>query len=173
MKHLYFVRHGQSEANVNNMWAGQSESPLTAEGRAQAKTAGHKARSLEIGHIISSPFGRTHDTAKVIAREIGYPIHQIELSSLLIERHFGELEGKPWKPDLNLDGFVDVETTDAILERAKLAYEHLLTIDAETILVVSHGTFGRALRHIIYPEIPFRPGDVTTRLGNAEILKFI
>lgn len=173
MKHLYFVRHGLSEANLAGVWSGTSETPLSAEGKEQAKLAGEHAKSLGIDHIICSPLGRAHDTAKIIAKEIGLAAENIELNSLLTERHFGQMEGQPWGIDLDVDGFLDVETRDSVLERAKLALEHISQLDAESILVVSHGSFGRAFRHTIHPEIPFRHGDKATKIPNAQIVQLI
>lgn len=173
MKHLYFVRHGQTVANATGVWSGTMETPLTEEGRAQAKLAGQHAKQLQIDHIICSTLGRAHETAQIIAREIGYPVHAIELNSLLIERHFGEMEGQPWQIDTDSDGFVNVETRDSVLERAKLALEHLQQLDVETVLVVSHGTFGRAFRSLIHPHMPFEPGNPKNRFNNAEIVKLI
>jgi uncharacterized phosphatase len=173
VKHLYFIRHGLSEANIAGVWSGTSETPLSTEGKEQAKLAGKSAKNLGIDHIICSPLSRAHDTAKIIAEQIGLPIDAIEINSLLLERHFGAMEGQPWGLDLDVDGFIDVETRDSILERAKLALEHIARLDAEIILVVSHGSFGRAFRHIITPEIPFKHGDATTKLQNAEITQFI
>src|SRR5438094_3764353 len=113
MKQLYFVRHGQSKANVDRVFAGQSDTPLTVEGRNQAKAAGKAARGLGIDHIITSPLGRAHDTALLIALEIGFRVDKIELNSLLMERSYGSAEGTPWETDLDIDGIVDVETIDS------------------------------------------------------------
>jgi uncharacterized phosphatase len=174
MKHLYFVRHGQTEGNVARLWSGTTETPLTDEGKAQAKRAGEYAKNLGIDHIICSPLGRAHNTAEIIAREIGYPSADIERNSLFIERHFGSMEGEPWSEDQDIDGFIDHETYDTILERARQALQHLQALDADVVLVVSHGSFGRALRHIIHPEIPYQQiAGEKDHLPNAEILKFI
>jgi broad specificity phosphatase PhoE len=174
MKHLYFVRHGQTEGNVNRIWSGTSETPLTPEGKAQAKRAGQHAKNLGIDHIVCSPLGRAHNTAEIIAKEFGYPAPRIELNSLFIERHFGSMEGRPWQEDMNIDDFIDHETYDTVLERARQAYQHLQTIDADTVLVVSHGSFGRALRHVIHPEIPFKQlAGKNDHLPNAEIIQFV
>lgn len=171
MKHLYFVRHGLSEMNKTGHWAGRyTETPLAPEGREQARQAGEHAKNLKIDLIISSPQGRAHDTARIIAGTIGYPEHAIELNSLFMERGLGILEGKPWQPDLNIDGFADVETTDTLLERMHLAYEFLKSQPHENVLVVSHGAIGRGLRHIIYPEIPFHHSQP---FKNAEIVQLI
>ncbi len=171
MKHLYFVRHGLSEMNKTGHWAGRhTETPLTPEGREQAREAGAHARKFHIDHIVSSPQGRAHDTAKIIAEVIGYPVDAIELNSLFMERGLGILEGKPWQPDLNIDGFADVETTDTLLERMHLAYELLRSLPADNVLVVSHGAIGRALRHVIHPDIPFHHSEP---FPNAQIIQLL
>ncbi|HWT56058.1 MAG TPA: histidine phosphatase family protein [Candidatus Microsaccharimonas sp.] len=173
MKHLYFVRHGLSEANIAGVWSGTMETPLSAEGKRQAKLAGQSAKGLGIDHIICSSLSRAHDTAKIIAEEIGYPVEKIELNSLLLERHFGQMEGQPYQLDADVDGFIDVEARESVLERAKLTLEHLAQLNAQVVLVVSHGSFGRAFRHIITPEIPYNQSDPTTKLANAKLTKFI
>lgn len=170
MRHLYFCRHGQSVLNVEGKFAGSIETPLTKEGRGQARHAGIAAKNLGVGYIICSPLSRAHDTARIIAKEIGYPEKEIDVNSLVVERHFGELEGKTWQADMNLDDIVDIEAVDTLLERAKLTLNHLRTIQADTILVVSHGAFGRALRHIVNPDIPFHGSE---RFENAKLIKLL
>lgn len=169
MKHLYFCRHGQSERNVANVWTGSTESPLTDAGREQARIAGQSAKDLGIQYILCSPQSRAHETAEIIAKEIGYPVDKLDINSLVVERHFGAMEGQPWDPDFDMDGVADAETTDSLFERARLTLKHLETVPADTILVVSHGSFGRAFRHILHPEIPFK----TPSLPNATIVKLL
>lgn len=169
MKHLYFCRHGQSELNKAGMRAGQIETPLTEEGRLQAKQAGKSAEFLQVDYIISSPYSRALDTAHIIAETIGYPEEKIELNALFIERHFGILEGQPYNQDHDLDTIEGVEHTDLLFERVQKAYEYLQTIDAENILVVGHSSTGRMLRHVIDPTVPFGPPS----FPNAEIVQLI
>jgi broad specificity phosphatase PhoE len=168
MKHLYFTRHGLSTLNAEGKFSGSLNPPLTIEGRAQATAAGQLAKNLGIDTIVSSPKDRAIETAQLIAKEIGYDITDIHLSDLVVERHFGELEGQPYAPDLDLDGMSDIETTDSLLERARLTARWLNTLDAETVLVVSHGAFGRALRSIYKPD-----HDFSERLPNATIVQFL
>lgn len=172
MKRLYFIRHGLSEWNVRGVYCGQSECDLTAEGKRQAKLAGQAIKELGIDHIISSPQRRAHDTAKIIAREIGYPEADIELSNLFIERGLGAGEGQTWHPDLDVDGFADVETRDNLKNRLVLGLEHLKRLPYDNILVVSHGATGRMLRHIIKPEMVFEPTE-RTRMPNAQVVQFV
>lgn len=168
MKHIYFCRHGQSQLNVEGKWAGSTETPLTGEGRAQAEAAGEQAKELHIDYILCSPLSRAHETAEIIAKKIGHPLHELDKNSLVIERHFGPLEGQLWQPDFDMDGIADVETVDSVIERARQAVRHIETLDATTILVVSHSSFGRALRHVLNPDIPFHG---SARFQNAHIVK--
>jgi uncharacterized phosphatase len=174
MKKLYFIRHGLSQGNIDGVWSGTSETPLSPEGKRQAKKAGKRAKTLNIDYIVSSPLSRALDTAGIVAAEIGYPVKDIHINELFIERHWGELEGQTWKPDLDLDGIADIETKDTILERARLAIEFLKTIDAENILVVSHGSFGRALRQHLTGQVYHnqRPPKEAL-LPNARVIRWI
>lgn len=170
MKRLYFIRHALSELNKSGHMAGTTDTPLTDEGRQQAKAAAQKIKNLDIDMVVSSPLSRALETAQIIAREISYPEDKILTNKLLIERDFGSLEGKPWSPDLNLDGFADIETEDTIVERAHLAFKWMQSLDCVNILVVSHGTFGRALRSILKEEYTMNHHD---RLNNAELNQWL
>lgn len=151
--------------NVQGLFAGRTETPLTIEGKHQARAAGRLAKELSINLIVSSPMERALHTAEIIAAEIGYPLDKIITNKLFLERDFGPLEGKPWAPDLNLDGFSDLETDDTLLERAKLGFSWLHSQPVDNILLVSHGSYGRALRSVIqHKEFIHQE-----RLRNAEI----
>lgn len=173
MKKFYFVRHGLTEMNEAGIWSGHIETDLTDEGRIQAKVAGKelKARDVRIDLVIASPLSRTQETAKIIARQIGYPIKDIEINPLFIERHFGDLEGKPYAPDLDLDGIANIETTDTILHRAERALMYLESLPQEHILVVAHGSIGRAIRHhVTKGEISYHNRE--HYIKNAEIYEW-
>jgi broad specificity phosphatase PhoE len=178
MKKLYFIRHGLSEGNKANIWSGRTETALSEEGRAQAKAIAEKVRRLDIHLIVSSPMGRTKETAEIIADGIGYPKDNIMYSALLVERSFGDLEGKPHQKNdtkLDLDTVPNVETKDMILNRADKAIKFLESLPEENILVVSHGSFGRAMRHHLFADMPFvnsksSPENV---LPNGEVIAWV
>lgn len=167
MKKLYFVRHGLSEMNVLGFRAGSIETPLTDKGRAVAKLAGEHARNLGIDLIVSSSMGRALETAEIIAREISYPLEAIQKSDLLVERHFGILEGKPYKPGEDLDVVEGIEQAEALFERVTQALDWIETLPGNTVLIVSHGATGRALRHVLDPNISF----ASASFNNAEIVE--
>jgi uncharacterized phosphatase len=174
VKRLYFVRHGLSQGNIDGVWTGRIDTPLTTDGRKQAKSAARSIKKLNIDYIVSSPLSRARETAEIVAKGIGYPIQDIHINKMFIERHFGELEGRAWNPDLDLDGIVDIETKDTLLERAHLALEFIKTLEAENILIVSHGSFGRAMRHLATGQIYHHnhvPEDA--KIPNAKVVCWI
>lgn len=178
MMKLYFIRHGLSEANKAGIWSGQSETALSPEGRAQAKLAGQKAKDLGINLIVSSPLGRARETAEIIAKEIGYPHAKILFSDLLKERSWGDLEGTAHASvdrNVELDSIPNIETSERLLKRADEALRYLEGLPDEKVLAVSHGTFGRALRHHIIEDMPFvnKTGVPGVTLPNGEVICWI
>ncbi len=82
MKTVYFVRHGQSEANASQglQWP---ESPLTEQGRSEARAVAERAQKLPVEAIVASPYARAKETAEIIGGKIGMPV---EFSELFVER---------------------------------------------------------------------------------------
>ncbi len=182
MKNLYFVRHGLSQANIDNLWSGSGlNSPLSEEGKLQATQAGKSAKSqgLVFDIVISSPQDRAHHTAKNITTELNYLHDDIVLHNNFVERGFGELEGVRSKPETfksysldesSIDKLDGVEKLVQLQNRANEALNYLNTLPYDTILVVAHGAFGRALRRAVNNEpfnIPLDP------IPNAVIIKLI
>jgi broad specificity phosphatase PhoE len=84
------VRHGESEANVQHVFAGQSDSPLTATGRRQAEAVAAALGREPIERVISSDLSRARDTAAAIARRHNL---RVETTDALREWDVGELVG--------------------------------------------------------------------------------
>lgn len=158
-----------SELNVAGRVAGVTDTPLVNEGRKQAKLAGKAAKKLGIEYIICSPLSRAQDTAKIIAKEIGYPEDKIEVNPMFIERNFGEREGEPYVPDFDYDGIKDAEKLVDFLSRAERAVQYLETLPYSKIMVVSHGATGRALRHHLVPDQPY---NIRLKYDNAKIIEW-
>lgn len=95
---IYFVRHGQSQANLQRVYAGQrDDSLLTRLGRKQAQAAGADIlkRQFKIDQIISSPLIRASETAKIIADVIGLDSYKIQIDGRLSEYDMGDFSGTP------------------------------------------------------------------------------
>jgi len=175
MKKLYFIRHGESEANAQMVYA-HPHTPLSANGIDQARAAGQKMKNIKIDLIVSSTYKRAQQTAEIIAKEIGYPKNKILFSELLIERRYTGLEGQPWVP---LQEKKEIESVNDLLERGRQAFKYIKALPQDNILVVGHGTFGRALRHHFVQDEPFIDFDTNPdpdpakHLANAEVVCWI
>ena len=154
-KKIYFVSHGLCKLNVEGLFAGHTETPLVAEGRQQAELAGEQAKTLDIDYIISSPMGRCTETAKIIAKAIGYPEDKIHIDPLFIERNCGDKERTTYIHGYDFSTVPNAEDDNMLKARAAKAVKVLDSIDAQNILVVSHGGIGRAIRFHLKPEVSF------------------
>jgi 2,3-bisphosphoglycerate-dependent phosphoglycerate mutase len=183
MKILYFIRHGESEDNVENRWSGTGDPSLTDKGHRQAQKAGRKAKQqgLSFDIIVSSPRKRARHTAKHIAKQLGYPDDKILIHDLFVERHYGVLEGQVndpnhgpgtryFKDESVIDEHEGAETLEELQARANRALEFLKSLDHDTVLVVAHGATGRALYRAV-KNLPIETRDI--RYKNADLVRFI
>ena len=69
-KTLYFVRHGESQANISKE-KNTIETPLTESGKEQAKKVSNELKELGVTNVISTDTKRTKDTASIIREELG------------------------------------------------------------------------------------------------------
>lgn len=91
---FFFIRHGQTAANRNNVRSGaESDTRLTELGREQARTAGLTLRRLGVtpSLILTSPLSRTIDTAEILNELFGL---EILTKPGLTERRLGGWNGR-------------------------------------------------------------------------------
>lgn len=184
MKHLYFIRHGETVMNTQLLCSGISDTPLTELGKKQAQNAGKTLSNsgMTFNLILSSPLSRAHDTAIYIAKAIGYNVEQIELVDDLQERKFGILEGRNMTEDLGIsteeyyahpkiiDDVQGVETIAKLHKRAERLLEYVKSRPEETILLVSHGALLRSIQRVLQ-NLPYdSPLELT---NNATLMKLI
>ena len=86
-----FVRHGQTDWNLNGFIQGRENNPLNKIGIQQARDTARFLQSERWDIVISSPLIRAYDTAKETAKAVG--LSSILLDSRFIERDFGEISG--------------------------------------------------------------------------------
>lgn len=177
MKTIYFVRHGETQSNIDKLFSGSIDNPpLTKKGLEQAKEAGEKLIMLDkVDLVVSSPLLRARDTAKIIAEEVGYDSNNIVYNELLVERSFGFYDGKP-RDEYNLDDENSTvqdkgESVKDFYHRAIQAFDWLKNRDEQTILVVSHGGMGRMFR-LVDRNISHDDYHVVESFGNCEIDEF-
>lgn len=148
---VYFIRHGESQANYDGVIAGWSDSLLTEKGRRTAEEAAQQliAKGLVFDSIYTSTLSRARETAEIIARTIGYPIADIISSEDLRERGFGDLSGCSKSELLQLTS-TDVaaaggESYQMLYDRALRANQLIASEvrEGKRILIVGHSGFYR------------------------------
>ncbi len=87
---IYFVRHGETDWNLERRLQGQSDIPLNEFGRSLAMKTEEKMREIPFDHVISSPLIRAYETAEIL---IGNRDLKIEVDERMTEISFGEFEG--------------------------------------------------------------------------------
>lgn len=181
--HLTFLRHGRSRADDENVHEGRHDSPLNAEGRAQASAlaAYWRANPPDFDRAYCSTLLRARETATLVTDAIGVPLTPTDL---LREWDNGPLAGlgredalarypvPAFRHDLAPFTAEGGESQAAIRARALQALELIWQGGGERALVVSHGGFSNSmLRELLRTERGwFEFGDTsftTLRLSRA------
>lgn len=147
---FYFVRHGETEFNKVDRLQGFCDSPLTEQGKQEARQARDALKEIPFTRAYSSSLPRALDTAKIILEN-----HDISLTPMeeLKEYHYGSFDGQYIKDIMDdirarsvHDSFLDVGGDDehTLQERMNRGFEKMIqeSQDGDHILVVSHGYYG-------------------------------
>jgi broad specificity phosphatase PhoE len=164
MKHkgrLGLVRHGQTYANIDRVWHGQTDTELTELGHRQARQLGeHFHHYMQPEVIYASPLQRARLTAQAIADRYDIPVH---LDPRLMEFHLGDWEGATFKSLQGTDNIIEQlvtnpdftapngESQNLVKKRVVAAIEEIAHKHPEqNIVIVAHGVaIGIALSHFL------------------------
>lgn len=98
---LYYVRHGETDFNVEQRLQGRQDTLLNARGKAQAKESGELLRDLfardqraaEDFFYVASPMQRTRATMEIMRGPLGLPPQPYRTDDRLLEISYGTWEG--------------------------------------------------------------------------------
>jgi broad specificity phosphatase PhoE len=148
---LTLVRHGETRANLDGVWHGSIDTPLTPRGEAQAQrvAAWLLAQRSGLAALYTSPLQRARRTAEAIGRTLGL---DLRIDAGLAEYHLGAWEGKTYRelheehrlwhhmkldPDFAPHGG---ESPRAVTERFTGSLRRIARAHAgERVVVVAHG----------------------------------
>jgi broad specificity phosphatase PhoE len=154
---ILLARHGETLFNVEGRWQGQSDSPLTERGLAQARELGRALSSEAITAVYSSDLGRALQTAAEVAA-----VHGLTVSPevLLRELDTGGFTGKNWAEiDAEYPGQREIwskapatlrmPSGETLLEAQTRALAFIAEVMprhfGETVVIISHGGIGQAI----------------------------
>ena len=185
MTTLLLVRHGESMANKNHMFIGQTDSPLSELGIAQAeRNAEYIVNNYDVHRVYASDLKRAFATGKAIADRLGL---EVIPEKDLREIHVGIWEMTSFKENYNngVQFFLDWESNlgrvvcpegESIEYLQKRASEALIRIaeenEGKTVVVAVHATLIRAVQCLFegktldqMNEVPWVPNASITTLG--------
>ena len=158
-----FIRHGETDWNVEHRLQGQQDIPLNERGRAQARRNGETlSRALPEAagfDFVTSPLMRARETMEIMREGMGLPRTGYRVDGGLTEITFGEWEGFTLAE-------LSKEDAAAVVSREadKWGYEPprgesyamlslrvrrwLESVDRDTV-AVSHGAVSRVIRGLI------------------------
>jgi broad specificity phosphatase PhoE len=98
---VYYIRHGETDWNVEGRLQGHQDIPLNARGRAQAAHCGEVLRDLFARDgrdpatldYVSSPLGRARATIELVRPALGLAADGYGIEPRLTEISFGQWEG--------------------------------------------------------------------------------
>jgi len=88
---LHFIRHGETEWNVENRLQGSLDSPLTKRGREAVKELKKQTDCIKWRAVYASPSGRAIETASLLT-----DIDKIVRDERLKEMNLDKFEGLTW-----------------------------------------------------------------------------
>ena len=164
---LYLARHGETVDNANQILQGRTQGMLNEKGQEQAENLAKSLDGIQIDAVIASDLKRAVDTAEVIAKRRSLPLIT---TPLLRERDWGSFTGR-FIPDLkDVPWPDDVESMDAMMERARLFMDWLRRdYSKQTVVAVGHGIINKVIQAVYYNT---RTNKIP-RMTNAEVRKLI
>ena len=178
---LYVVRHGQTDYNIKKLFQGRTDVPLNGIGVEQAKETAKYFKDKKVDAILVSPLTRAKQTASYIS-----DVTKVDpkCDERLIERCFGNMEGKPNNSKLNIKVFLDYnkqfdkENVEPIQDLFKRVYTYLDEIkekyNDKSVVLVTHGSVSIPIE-CYFKGIP-EPANFDTLdklvLKNCEVRKY-
>lgn len=165
---FYLVRHGETEANYNDIIQGHCDYPLTKRGIAQTKRVGVHLKDVYFHKVYTSDLGRAQATCSNIVQESTAGLPNVVRTHLLRECRFGILEELKkgttieeakqmlsMRLQIPVESIVDSSESQEELHQRQLLFLHKALDDIEQgekflnanndvkILCVTHGAFIR------------------------------
>lgn len=163
---IHLIRHGLAEGSEDGKYIGQTDVPLTIDGKKQLKDMLHDFQYPEVDAVICSPLDRCLETAKIL-----YPDKNPIIFDDLIEYDFGEFEGQT-ADELKTDpafgewlaggedagcpyGETNAEFKKRICKCFEGIIEGVMKTGVSSVAIITHGGVIMSLmQYYAFPELP-------------------
>lgn len=140
---LFLIRHGQTSANLNRIYAGQSDIPLTELGRQQAEALQPILADFQFDRVYSSDLSRAVDTQK-----LALPGVEGQQLKCLREYDVGSLAGQPFQGVKGYDIYGG-ETADMVCDRVRSFLKILEEDPCEYVAAFAHGGIVKCMLQVV------------------------
>ncbi len=182
---LIFIRHGESEANYEHRFTGQSNAfGLTERGHAQAQAAAEALDGTPVDVIVASDLRRAYDTAKHVADLRGMEVIPDEgfreiFAGKWEGKRFDDLPGLypadfgVWLSDIGAAVCTGGESVADLQARVRAAVERTVRMyPGKTVVIGTHATPIRAMQ-CIWQNVPLSEMKHVPWVPNASMTKVI
>jgi probable phosphoglycerate mutase len=154
---ILLARHGETLFNVEGRWQGQSDSPLTERGLAQARELGRALSADPIAAVYSSDLGRAMQTAAEVAAFHGLTVSpEVLLREIdtggFTQKNWAEIDAEyPGQPEIwsKAPATLRMPGGETLLEAQTRALAFIAATMPrhadQTIVIISHGGIGQAI----------------------------
>ena len=148
MNNLFVVRHGETEANENDLDAGSMDFPLTTKGKKEVAFIAKSLSKIDIAAVYCSPVHRAVQTAKILGRP--HRLKPVILDDLIEAKLKQSFIGKPGRHHILQSPEAFQETYEELQERVLRAVSKIRSEVKTNAIMVSHGDVIVALlQHVI------------------------
>lgn len=177
---IYFVRHGQTNSNLNKVIAGQQDVPLNEKGIEQAKQTALDLRDVKFDACYCSPLMRAKQTCKQILKY--HPDIVPTYDARIQARCYGKVENQPsnsltfnrWKvgADDEQTKALEIEPIMELYQRVANFFDEITQKHPQqNILVVAHSCIGRIATGYFYG-LPEGNDFSTLQISNGKVVIF-
>ena len=171
---ICFVRHGQTDWNLQGRIQGQTDIPLNECGKSEAQQVAERIRLESWDVCYASDLIRAADTASTISERV--PNLSLIFDPRLRERNYGVIEGmepnerdstfgKDWRDRIEELG---IESKEHLVRRmVSWSNEIRLKHSGENVIVVTHGGWIRAYFLYLFQQLP----DTWLSNGSLSVLR--
>ncbi len=178
MTRIYFIRHGQSKANLRSCFAGHYDAPLTELGHIQAMRTAESVKNVNFTAVYASDLARAAATGQAVADLHGLPL---QATARLREINAGEWETLPfnelskrddygvWMRQIGVAVCPGGESVAQLQQRVRAVVKDIvLAHPGETVCVATHATPIRVME-CVWTNTPLEEMHTIPWVSNASV----
>jgi phosphoserine phosphatase len=157
---IYFVRHGETDLNLEFRCQGRQDISLNERGRGQIAETAERFKAIRVDSIYSSPLARAIESAEIIAERKKLPVRTLDW---LMEIDHGGMEGlngreseekfpgllEKWHSEADRVKFPGGESLADVAGRVAAGLKALIEGENGSVMLVTHQVVSSVARSVL------------------------